>query len=42
MILRKQALESEDLLKRAIRKFSRYVAPVEGEVVAERPLFSIL
>ncbi len=37
MVLRSQALESEDLLKRAIRKFSRYVAPVEGEVVSERP-----
>ena len=35
--MREQALESEDLLKRAIGKFSRYVAPVEGEVVAERP-----
>ena len=37
MVLREQALDSEDLLKRAIRKFSRYVAPVEDEVVAERP-----
>ena len=37
MVLREQTLDSEDLLKRAIRKFSRYVAPVEDEVVAERP-----
>ncbi len=37
MVLRKQGLESEDLLKRAIRNFSRYVAPVEDEVVPERP-----
>ncbi len=37
MILREQALESEDLLKRAIRSFSRYVAPVEHEIVPERP-----
>ena len=37
MVLREQALDSEDLLKRAIRKFSRYVAPVEDGVVAERP-----
>ena len=37
MVLREQALESEDLLKRAIRSFSRYVAPVEDEIVAEGP-----
>ena len=37
MVLREQALESEDLLKRAIRSFSRYVAPVEDEIVPERP-----
>ena len=37
MVLREQALKSEDLLKRAIRKFSRYMPPVEGETVPEKP-----
>ena len=36
-VLLKKALESEDLLKRAIKKFSRYVAPAENEVITEKP-----
>ena len=37
MILLKKALESENLLKRAIKKFSRYKPPAENEVISEKP-----
>ena len=43
MVLREPALESEDLLKRSIRNFSRYVPPVEGEIISKKPpVFDVL
>ena len=42
MVLREQALDSEDLLKRAIRKFSRYVARLLGmRLLLKDRLFSM-
>ncbi len=37
MVLRKEALTSEDLLKRAIRNFARYVEAADGETKQKTP-----